>query len=253
MEAPKIHYTSIVRAILEHPQRSSFDAMIDKGTSPRVVADFMRKRGVKASYAALEEYVGLRRVCFQEGVSMSLLLGPIPKRVPIFLFKHGRPPKGLPLSVTSYAIENGDGTYTMRTLPSSEVTEENIKKAKNDMEVLEFIIQKGYSSLQTHFADKPIPIATTLAAIQLKHKLLESSAAGAGTTAYGLEYLKKMEQGKFVAVLQALIEYIPPNQRAEVVEAIDHAEEAYYKNTEYYDEYRKAKEAARSVVDSEKE
>ena len=110
---------------------------------------------------------------------------------------------------------------------------EDKKRIRNELQLLDFIIQKGWDYLQT--TNKPITPAVAMEAIALKNTL--TGGAHMQFTEYGLTELREVENGKFKVVLKTVMEFVPENKRAKAIEAIAYAENEYYKYTPYYEDY----------------
>lgn len=184
--------------------------MLDKGISPLKVHAYIVENGFEISHTLVYQYAKLRKQAIAEGYQMEKLIAPIPIRVPIILNKE---------------------------IPE---TQAKINKVKSELDILDTIIQQGFSSLDRYFRGMPIPLKTTLDAISLKNKITDGTHMF--LTNYGIEHLKKLEQAKFQVILEVMMSFIPEETHTEVIAAIEKAEDEYYKNTDYYEDYLKAKE-----------
>jgi len=112
---------------------------------------------------------------------------------------------------------------------------------KNEFEVLDAIIQRGFMALN---ASPTIKIQDALRAIELKNKLTNGSHAG--LTGYGLDHLREVEQQKFNAVIEVVMKYLPEDKIDELQEAMAEAERQYYQDNapELLEEYEKTMEEA---------
>jgi len=193
---------------------------LDNGESPTKVANWANKNGLKISHPIMYKYKDLRKKAIIEGLQMQKFVNPFTD-----VFKETKKTK---LTNTK--------TY---------------EKVKNELEIIDEIIQRGYRFLM---ANKNFSVSPSLVmrAIDLKNKLTEGSHKF--LTNYGIEYLKTLEQGKFEAVLKTLLEFVPEDKRDEALSEIERVEDEYYRNTEYYEEYLEAKkniviEGEYSVID----
>lgn len=197
--------------------KSSFidtvNAMLDAGESPNQVCRWINGQGFKISVPLVYEYSKIRKQCIINNINMDTLIGVA--------------------KAPNVTVERSQGY------------DERQKKVKSEIEALDRVIQLGYDSLERFYGDaegsigKPVPIATMLAAIQLKNNLTEGSHGF--LTKYGLEQLREVEQQKYAILFDTLMSFIPESQRDIVTEAVNQAEDEYYQTTDYYIEYLKAK------------
>jgi hypothetical protein len=163
------------------------------------------------------EYARLRKQAVLEGIHMESLIVPYSMVANI----QRRPLK---------ASEAGDVTLMQETR----------KRAKSELEVLDAMIQSGYETILTmQEQGKTVPLTVLLDAIKLKNTITEG--AHMGLTDYGIEKLKEMERGKFDAVMGKVLEMFPPEKYNELIDVIETAEEAYYRDTEYFEEFVRAR------------
>lgn len=185
---------------------------LDQGVSPAKVCKWINQKGFSISQPLIYDYDKIRKQAIVEGIQVTKVLNPI-KRVPVITDEDKHSPQ----------------------------FQQRKDKVKNELDVLDQIIHRGYNTLQ-EFQDRPIPPKLMMDAISLKNNLTKGGHMN--LTDYGIAYLKELEQGKFQAVLQALMSFIPEEKRDEAIQAIEKAEDEYYKDTDYYEEYLTAKEQA---------
>ena len=118
------------------------------------------------------------------------------------------------------------------------ITQPPRERLKSEIEALDYLIQAGYESLK-RFRGKPIEPSTMMAAIKLKNEL--TGGHHGYLTNYGVEHLQNIESKKYELIIQHLLKYIPEDLRETAISGISDLEENYYKNTEYYEDYLKAK------------
>ncbi|MNH25730.1 hypothetical protein D3C79_857470 [compost metagenome] len=108
---------------------------------------------------------------------------------------------------------------------------------KNELEVLDTVIHLAMSALQNN---PTIKLETALKAIELKNKLTEGKHAG--LTNYGLDQLRELEQAKFNAMVQVVMQYVPEDKHEELESAIAQAERNFYSERapELLEEYEQA-------------
>jgi hypothetical protein len=182
--------------------------MLMNGISPHKVSDWCKENGFTISHPKLYEYKALLQEAITKHVTVERILGiGVPKRTPIVMQALG--------------------------LTSSK------NLVKNEMEVLDAIVQRGFDALA---ASPTIKIQDALRAIELKNKLTQG--AHAGLTGYGLDQLRALEQAKFSAIVEVVLDYLPEDKHDELQEAIAKAERKFYEEQapEYLDEYEKSLE-----------
>lgn len=182
--------------------------MLMNGVSPHRVSEWCKEMGFTISHPKLYEYKEMLQTAITKHITVERLLGiGIPKRTPIVLQHLG--------------------------LASAK------NLVKNEMEVLDAIVQRGYDALTNN---PTIKIQDALRAIELKNKLTQG--AHGGLTGYGLDQLRELEQAKFAAIVQVVIQYLPEDKHDELQEAIAEAERKYYEENapEFLEEYEKTLE-----------
>jgi len=184
--------------------------MLLAGISPYVVSDWCKERGFSISHPKLYEYKEMLQTALSKQITVERLLGiGVPKRKPIILQALG--------------IESAKDMV------------------KNEMEVLDAIIQRGFTALS---ASPTIKLTDALRAIELKNKI--TNGKHGGLTGYGLDHLREVEQAKFQAVVDVVMKYIPEDKVEELQEAMAEAERKYYQENapELLEEYEKTMEEA---------
>ena len=196
-----------IDALLNWDKIKEVNMMLDEDVSPRKVANWINENGFKISAPMVYDYREFRKLQIANDLSMESAINPIDRNA---LFKSDQ---------ESYII-------------SKDIV-------KNELTVLDELIQRGWTSLKEK-PDIPVPPQLMMKAIELKNNITKGGHDH--LTNYGIQDLKTIEQGKFKAVLEALLSFVPEVQREAAIQAIDAAEEAYYRTTTYYLEYQKAKE-----------
>lgn len=182
--------------------------MLMNGVSPHKVSEWCAENGFKISHPKLYEYKEMLQTAITKQVTVERLLGiGIPKRTPIVL-------QALGLSSAKGLV-------------------------KNEMEVLDAVIQRGFDALASN---PTVKIQDALRAVELKNKLTQGSHAG--FTSYGLDQLRDLETAKFQAIVDVVLKYLPDDKHDELQEAIAEAEHTFYKEKapEYLEEYEKSLE-----------
>jgi len=182
--------------------------MLMNGVSPHQVSAWCKENGFSISHPKLYEYKQLLQEAITKHITVERMLGiGVPKRTPIVL-------QALGLTSAKNLV-------------------------KNEMEVLDAIVQRGYDALTQN---PTIKIQDALRAIELKNKLTNGSHGG--FTNYGLDQLRELEQSKFNAMVQVVLKYLPEDKVDELQEAIAEAEREFYETQapELLEEYERTLE-----------
>lgn len=185
------------------------NSMLDDGISPAKVCEWINKNGFSISVPLIYDYNKMRKQAIIEGIQVTKIINPI-QRIPVINSKEKQ----------------------------TEHYQDNRNKLKNELDALDHLIQKGYETLVA-YEDRPVSPKLMMEAISLKNNITKGNHMN--LTDYGIEYLKELEQKKFQVVLETLLQFVPEDERNQAIEAIEQAEDEFYKDTEYYDEYLKAK------------
>lgn len=134
-------------------------------------------------------------------------------------------------------------------LVNKEATVVEIKKIKNDREVLDRIIQKGFNHIE-NMKDEEITIPIMFQTIELKERLLSNH-----NTIYGEEVYQELELGKYAVIIQELLKFVPEREKELVIQRLKDVEEQYYKDKGFYEEYKQSKqqEALKRIGYSDKD
>jgi hypothetical protein len=110
------------------------------------------------------------------------------------------------------------------------------RKIKNEIEVLDLIIQRGFDNLLTGNGAN-IKLSDAMRAIQMKNTL--TGGKHGGLTEHGLEELKKVEEGKTLALIEVIKKYVPEDKWEELDQVMSDTERKYYEENapEYLDQY----------------
>lgn len=180
--------------------------MLLNGVSPHKVSDWCKENGFSISHPKLYEYKDLLQEALTNRVTVERLLGiGQPKRTPIQLQALG-------------VVDAKD-------------------MVKNEMELLDAIIQRGYNVL---LSNPTVNLNDAMRAVEMKNKLTGGSHKG--LTGHGLDQLRDLEQAKFSAIVSVVMEYLPEDKHEELELAISNAERNFYEHQapEYLDEYEKS-------------
>lgn len=219
-------------AVWEHIDE--VNRMLDIGETPNSVHKWINKHGFKISPPLVYDYAKLRKYAVVNSMTMEKILG----------IEKSKQPK----------MKTGESFNQRKT------------KLTSELDAIDAIIDMGYNSIQTIWKDKPIPISILMQAIKLKNELTDNQHGF--LTPYGIEQLTLMEKEKYQVLTDTLLQFVPEEQREEALNAMEEAEENYYKNcssSQYYEEYlracglseeeiqRKLKEAEQEQDNSEEE
>lgn len=183
--------------------------MLDAGESPNNVCKFINQNGFKISAPMVYEYAKIRKQAIVSHISMDHILG--------------------------VAAEKAKGIKIEKT----ESFNSKQKQLKSEIDMLDEIINKGYQDWREIFMNKPVTMAMTMNAIKMKNDLTNSSHGF--LTNYGMEQLRELEKQKYEVLIDLIMSYVPEELREQVAQEVDAAEDEYYRNTEYYEEYLKAR------------
>lgn len=180
--------------------------MLMNGVSPHKVSAWCKENGFDISHPKLYEYKEMLQTAIQKQITVERLLGiGVPKRTPIQL-------QALGLTDAKNMV-------------------------KNEMEVLDAIIQRGFNALTN---DPTVKLQDAMRAIELKNKL--TGGEHGGLTSYGLDQLRELEKEKFNAIVEVVKKYLPEDKLEELGEAMEMAERKFYQERapELLDEYEQA-------------
>jgi hypothetical protein len=203
-----------IDALLNWEKIKEVNMMLDEEVSPAKVCQFINENGFKISAPMVYEYRDFRKAQIANDLSMESAINPIDRNA---LFKSDQ---------ESYIITKG--------------------VIKNELTALDEIINRGWKDMLDK-PDLPVTPQLMMKAIEVKNNITKGGHDH--LTNYGIQDIKTIEQGKFKAVLSALLTFVPEEQRDAAIQAIDTAEENFYKNTEYYSEFLKAKEQQEKEID----
>lgn len=166
--------------------------MIMSGVSPRQVSNWCKENGFDISHPKLYEYRDMLREAVNKQITVEQMLGITGQnRNPILL-------------------------QSLGITPVKEIV-------KSELDVLDGIIQLGFNTLKSN---PSIRMGDAMKAIELKNKITGGSHGG--LTNFGLEQLRELEQAKFTAILEVVLQYLPEDKHEEVYEAMAEAEHRFY-------------------------
>ncbi|MFC4601968.1 hypothetical protein [Cohnella hongkongensis] len=184
------------KQLLAWPRRPFLDKMLDDGESPNKCAAWCKENGFDISVPTMYEYAKKRRAAIIGEIQADKL-------------RSGK--------------SKGNRIANNLTKEERKAAHMTVNKVKHDLELLDEVIQKGFETL-TH-TDEISP-ATAIAAIQLKYKI--TNGAHGGYTVYGIEEIKLREAARENAIVAVLLEFIPEEQHAAVLERMEQVTREYY-------------------------
>jgi len=183
------------------------------GESPTRLSDWCRLHGFSISIQKLYEYKALLQSSLAKEITVEKLLGISAAGIPA-------PRQSIMLPPVAH--------------------EEAKVKVRNELQVLDLVIQRGFDSLLNA---KEVSLSDTLKAIEMKNKLTQGKHAG--LTEFGLEQVRELEDKKFGAILEIIKRYVPSDKWEEMDKNIADIEYAYY--LEHAPEYLKQYEDAQTT------
>lgn len=210
----KIPYSPKILELCKHPRIAEVNKLLDEGTPPIKVLRFVqRDLEFQMSQPLIYDYARLRKQAVAESITVVDVMAPLDRT-----------------KVLSKELD---------PLILKETKTESVLKVKSEIDILDYLIGRGYETL-VNYKDTPVPPNVMMEAIKLKDQL--TAGAHNNLTPYGIDYLKQLEEGKYRVILQAILKFIPEDKIQEAMSAVETAEDEYYKQTDYYEDYLKAKE-----------
>lgn len=192
-----------IEKLLKWENREQVDTMLLQGMAPEKVSKWCKENGFNISKQKLYDYKEMIRKAATKRITVEELIGiGGDRRVPVVLEQLGMG---------------------------------NVQEiVKNEIEVLDAIVQIGFDNLKTIGNITPKDM---LRAIELKDKITGGSMGG--LTLYGIDQLRELEEKKFGAILQVVMKYLPEDKLEEIQEAIEIAEREFYRDyaPEYLEQY----------------
>lgn len=203
-----------IEKLLKWENREQVDEMLLQGMNPEKVSKWCKENGFSISKQKLYDYKEMIRKSAAKKITVEELIGMGgDRRVPVVLEQLGMG---------------------------------NVQEVvKNEIEVLDAIVQIGFDNLKTMANVSPKDM---LRAIELKDKI--TGGAMGGLTLYGLDQLRELEEKKFGAILEVVMKYLPEDKLEEIQESIEVAEREFYQlyAPEFLEDYDKQIEIGRAHV-----
>lgn len=188
-----------------------------------IIAFCKEKFDFDISKSALSRYKEKRREALETGVDLESLLDKRRKNGKIIDIKtkEVQPVAGNPA--------NYDKSFS------------SVETLYNDVELLDQVIQKGFSGLQMVDAVEA-PLA--MKAIEIKAKVTGNQLQGLSLV--GLRELRLRQSAKEQAMTEIILKFIPEEQHEQVFEEIERAEKEFYANLDLNEEDKRITQALAS-------
>lgn len=206
-----------VKALMRDPQLSAAtDSMLQNGVSYKKIREYLDSKGFSISVSYLTKYKQLQTMLQAEENNLEKFL-------------NGATIADMVKNAENKALLTAKG------------------KLKRDMDYIDIVIQEGARQLKERLksGDVEISIRDVFDAIKLKESI--SDGAYDGYTDYGIEHMQRMSEEKYMMLIRSLFMRLPEIDRAEALRDLENLEEAFYRETDYYEEY------LRSLGKSDKE
>lgn len=207
--------TGKIEELLKWEKRPILDGMLDDGISPNRCAEWLRSQGFSISTPTVYTYAKRRKRTIydsitREGTGSSRELDPVTKK-----FK-----------------KRSDDTFPVKKV----VTKRSKVKVKSELELLDYVIQRGMDELQDQ-TDILVSPNLVIKAIEVKNKI--TGGLHGGLTTYGFHEIRHREAAREEAILNVLLKYVPVEQHEECLAEMESVTREYYETIglgEYYRE-----------------
>ncbi len=197
-----------IKKFIESEYRPTVDKMLDTGISYAKISEYLKKQGFPISATYISRYNKYRKALLTEKENLDKFMNKSP--------------------VSKVVIESNINKNDGFTSGG---------KLKNDLEFLDEVIQTGADTLRTKLKNQEVEIELedVFEAIKIKNTITDGALAG--MTTYGIENLTEMTESKYMAIIKHLFKYIPTDQKDKILKELDVVEDAFYRNTDYYEDY----------------
>lgn len=201
----EVKSNSKINKLMKWRKIKEVNKMLDNGESPANVCKWINRNGFKISHPMVYEYAKLRKDSLLNSASMTNVFN------------------------SAHKVLTNDLEQSVDTS----------KKLKSELDALDVLISQGYETLIKAPGDIVVGPNTLMKAIQLKAELTEGNHGF--LTEYGLQELRELEAQKYSLILRHLLKYVPEKELPQVMSEIDDIEEDFYRGTDYYADYLRAK------------
>lgn len=207
MSKNRLNYQDLppkIKKLIKEPYIQDINDQIMKNTSLRTLQDYCKVRGLTISTNYLSKY---RKYLLQSEASET------------FTRQHLEKTK-----LGNYAFKN------------PQLTKED--KLKSDLDIIDHVIQTGAKQFKED-PERQVNIDEVFKAIDLKNKI--TGGSNYNLTNYGIKHLTELTEAKYTMAIQILLSYVPKDKQKEAIKEMEKAEEHFYSQTEYYEDFLKAK------------
>ncbi|MED4753602.1 hypothetical protein [Brevibacillus choshinensis] len=200
--------------LLKWEKRPLLDGMLDEGINPNKCAEWLRSEGFPISTPTVYTYAKRRKRTIyesitREGTGSARELDPETKK-----FK-----------------KQSRETFPVKKV----VTKRSKTKVKSELELLDYVIQRGMDAI-VDMEDVPVSPNLVIKAIEVKNKITGGSHNS--LTVYGFEEIRIRETARERAILNVLLRYVPDDKREECVSEMERVTREYYESVGLGEVYR---------------
>lgn len=196
--------------------------MIEDNISPNQINKYINDHGFKLSVPATYTFVKN----YKSGIVQQA---------------HARQIKEIDKKIKDKGIKNNK--QEMRSTPKEQIEypeppeheQRASKKMKNDIELLDSIIQLGMDTISQMEALSP---QVAISAIRLKSELTD----GDMTSGYGIESIRLREQAREQAMLMCIQRYVDPSKWDELLDMLEAETKKFYESMGMLEAYEQAKQ-----------
>lgn len=199
---------------------SKVDLALDEGkTYDYIIAFCKEKFNFEINKSALTRYKEKRREAIETGQDLESLLDKRRKAGKIIDIQTKEVTSAEPMDRVDMTIGSVETLY-------------------NDVEMLDYVIQKGYAGIKQFPAIEP---QLAMKAIEIKAKITGNQLQGVSLA--GLRELRLRQTAKEQAMKAIILQFIPEDQHDKVYDAIEQAEQDFYANLDLKEEDRRLTKA----------
>lgn len=203
---------SKLEMLLAWNKRPFVDKMLDDGDSPNKVHKWIMDNGLELSVPTVYTYAKKRKEAIMNGVKFEII----------------KEKKGSAGSAKSQNATKKSGgakkeKEDTQTPEDKKQLNKTIKRVMSELEILDAVIDKGFSTLQQMEVISP---DMALKAIKLKHEI--TGGEHQGITMYGIEQIRLREAARENAMLTVMLEFVPEEKHDELLDKMEKATREYY-------------------------
>lgn len=214
------HAPGKINQLMEWKKRPFLDKMIDNEVPTKELVAWCNDNGFPISIPTINSYKKRRNEAVSNGITMEILQ---PK---LHVESMNRKMDGMKKAYTKAHQQRKEKRAQSKVEINQELADQdNPKRIRHDMELLDAIIQKGFETLKVMDVISPV---TAIKAIEMKNRM--SNGAMGGHTIYGLEEIKLREAAREQAIVAVLLEFVPEAQHNDVMKRMEDVTREYYKS-----------------------